>query len=119
MIAKAPVPSELASDPPIRVKKNNLPKFLLAPATIALSFTMIPFFIAIFLSFTNYSIAKPTWEFVFLKNYVTMFKDPIFWEILGNTFLIAVIVFANAKPLSRCPCQSMPIFPLSRSFITS
>jgi len=91
MIAKAPVPSELASDPPIREKKNWLPKVLLAPANIALSLTLIPFFIAIYYSFTNYSIAKPSYEFVFLKNYITMFKDPIFWEILGNTFLIAGI----------------------------
>ncbi len=91
MIAKAPVPSELASDPPIREKKNWLPKVLLAPANIALSLTMIPFLIAIYYSFTNYSIAKPSYKFVFLQNYITMFKDPIFWEILGNTFLIAGI----------------------------
>ena len=91
MIAKAPVQSELASDPPIREKKNWLPKILLAPANIALSLTMIPFLVAIYYSFTNYSIAKPTFEFVFLKNYIAMFKDGIFWEILGTTFLIAAM----------------------------
>ena len=95
MIAKALTPSEFTSDPPIRENKNRLHKILLAPATYALMITIIPFLVAVFLSFTNYSIARPAWKFVAIKNYITMFKDPIFWEIMATTFIIAAIALVG------------------------
>lgn len=95
MIAEAQLAPELAPEPPIRVKNDRLHKILLAPATFALSITIIPFLIAVFLSFTNYSIARPAWKFIAIKNYITMLKDPIFWEIMATTLLIAAMALVG------------------------
>ncbi len=61
--------------------------FLLPAAIVLLVFFFIPFFQTIVLSFQDYntSIYNPTW--VGLDNYFKLFKSPIFYKVLWNTFL--------------------------------
>ncbi|EHE96334.1 carbohydrate ABC transporter permease [Enterocloster citroniae] len=61
-----------------------------------ISFTLIPLFLAIGISLTDYSFLSDC-KFVGLENYITMFtKDPLIWKSLGITFLYAIIAV---------PCQ--------------
>lgn len=54
-------------------------------------FTVIPLFVALIMSLTNYSfLSKP--QFVGLDNYITMLTDdPLIWKSLGITFAYAII----------------------------
>ncbi|MCQ2789100.1 MAG: sugar ABC transporter permease [bacterium] len=68
--------------------KKYVPYLFLLPAAVVLMvFFFIPFFQTIVLSFQDYntSIYNPTW--VGLDNYFKLFKSPIFYKVLWNTFL--------------------------------
>lgn len=71
--------------------------FLLPAGVILVFFFFIPFFETIILSFKDYStsIYNPTW--VGLANYVELMKSPVFYKVLGNTFIylfVAVPILA-------------------------
>ena len=74
------------------------PYLFLLPAGIVLAvFFFVPFFQTVGLSFLDYSsdIYNPT--FAGLSNYIELFKSPIFYKVLWNTFLylfIAVPILA-------------------------
>lgn len=74
------------------------PYLFLLPAGIVLAvFFFVPFFQTVGLSFLDYSsdIYDPT--FAGLSNYIELFKSPIFYKVLWNTFLylfIAVPILA-------------------------
>jgi len=95
MTTAMPATVDQTTDPPVRKRKNWLPQILLAPANIALSLTMVPFFIAVYYGFTNYNIAKATHKFIGLRNYVNLVKDAVFWEALGTTFILAIIALVG------------------------
>lgn len=82
---------EAINDPPVRKRKDWLPVIMTTPATLALVGIMYPFAIAVYYSFTNYNLIKPTHKFVGLKNYIDIFSNADFWEAMGNTLLFAVI----------------------------
>lgn len=63
-------------------------------------FTVIPVFVALILSFTNYNILQPA-QYVGLQNYLTLLlDDDIFLTAVKNTFLFAFII----GPLSFAAC---------------
>jgi len=71
--------------------------FLLPAAVILLVFFFIPFLQTIFLSFQDYSssIYHPT--NVGLSNYIKLFNSPVFYKVMGNTFIylfVAVPILA-------------------------
>ena len=71
--------------------------FLLPAAIVLVIFFFIPFFQTFLLSFLDYShnIYKP--EFIGLENYINLFKNPIFYKVLWNTFIylfVAVPILA-------------------------
>ncbi len=71
--------------------------FLLPAAVVLVIFFFIPFFQTFLLSFLDYShnIYKP--EFIGLENYINLFKNPIFFFFLCNTFIylfVAVPILA-------------------------
>lgn len=71
--------------------------FLLPAAVVLVTFFFIPFFQTFLLSFLDYShnIYKP--EFIGLENYINLFKNPIFYKVLWNTFIylfVAVPILA-------------------------
>lgn len=60
----------------------------LSPVLFAFFFTVIiPFFIGIYYTFTDWNGVSSTMNFVGLENYKTMFQDPLF----GRSFIITVI----------------------------
>lgn len=71
--------------------------FLLPAVVVLVIFFFIPFFQTFLLSFLDYShnIYKP--EFIGLENYINLFKNPIFYKVLWNTFIylfVAVPILA-------------------------
>ena len=72
--------------------------FMLAPNIIGfLLFMLIPVVATLVLSFTKYDMLT-TPKFVGLQNYITMFKDPIIWEVTKNTIIYTVITV----PVGMC-----------------
>ena len=65
--------------------------FLLPAAAVLIVFFFIPFFQTFGLSFYDYSsnIYSPT--FNGLDNYVKLFKEPIFYKVMFNTFMYLVL----------------------------
>ena len=65
--------------------------FLLPAAAVLLVFFFIPFFQTIGLSFFDYSssIYNPTFNGI--DNYTKLFKEPIFYKVMFNTFMYLVL----------------------------
>ena len=65
--------------------------FLLPAAAVLIVFFFIPFFQTFGLSFFDYSssLYHPTFNGV--DNYVKLFKEPIFYKVMFNTFMYLVI----------------------------
>jgi multiple sugar transport system permease protein len=82
---------DAANDPPIRKRKDWLPVIMTLPATLALIGIMYPFAIAVYYSFTNFNLIKPTHKFVGFANYAKLFTDSDFWGAMGNTLLFAAV----------------------------
>jgi len=71
---------------------------MVAPALISyLIVIAYPVLFSVGLGFTEYNIFKPEkTEFVWFKNYIRMFNDPIFWKAFkNNMFVVAVSVFGQ------------------------
>ena len=68
------------------------PYLFLMPAIILLAvFFFIPFFQTVHLSFFDYtnSIYNPV--FAGINNYVNLFKNPVFYKVLANTFIYLIV----------------------------
>lgn len=82
------------------VRKSNLREYwrrqnvfhilTILPAMIAL-FGVIgyPLVRVLAMSFTDYTLTDPTWDFVGLENYIAVANDPVFWGDLWRTILYA------------------------------
>lgn len=73
------------------------------PALIPLFvFWVYPICRSVWISFTDWDYMTPTYHFVFLKNYISLFKDTRFYEALLNTLItdsIAVCeLLIHSKP---------------------
>ncbi len=79
-------------------ENKYIPYFFLAPAALVLVvFFFIPFLQTVVLSFADYSHSLYSPGFAGFANYVRMFGSPVFWHVLGNTFIylfLAVPVLA-------------------------
>ncbi len=72
--------------------KKYTPYLFLLPATaVLLVFFFIPFFQTIGLSFFDYSSSLYNPSFNGLDNYIKLFKEPIFYKVMLNTFMYLVI----------------------------
>lgn len=61
------------------------------PALIPLFvFWIYPIFQSIWISFTDWDFMTPNYHFVFLKNYISLFKDTRFYEALWNTLIFTL-----------------------------
>ena len=77
-----------------REARDNITGYgLIAPALVALIVIgVVPILITVSYSFQYYVLTDPlNQHFVGLENYITLFKNPLFWRILGNTMLFAVL----------------------------
>lgn len=71
-----------------RSLKRLTPFIYLLPSVFFLAvFTYYPMVRAVKLSFFAYNQAQRVPKFVGMQNYVRMFKDPVFWEVMRNTIL--------------------------------
>ncbi|MHB8280159.1 MAG: carbohydrate ABC transporter permease [Candidatus Humimicrobiaceae bacterium] len=79
-------------------ESKYLPASLLLPAVILILFVVaIPMIYSLYLSFTNFTLIKSTgYKFIGINNYITLFKDPIFWRSFANT-LIYITIAVNVE----------------------
>ncbi len=72
--------------------KNNIMAYLyISPFYILYAiFGIYPILFSAVMSFSNYSTTKGFNKYVGLKNYATVFSDPIFWRALWNTLWFVV-----------------------------
>ena len=75
--------------------------FLLPAVVILLIFFFIPFFQTIGLSFFDYSNNIYNPNFIGIKNYIEIFKNPVFYKVMLNTIIYLIV----AVPI-------LAIFPL-------
>ncbi|NEO25747.1 MAG: sugar ABC transporter permease [Kamptonema sp. SIO4C4] len=81
---------------------ENAAKLFLAPALILLSlFLFFPIVYLLGLSFTTGSFTQSGIQWVGLRNYLRLFTDPSFWQVLGNTvyFTVATVLPSLVIPL--------------------
>ena len=85
-----------------RTRSGRLaPYLLLAPATILFAvFMFYPLLYTLYLSFFDWNMTRPTKEFVGFENYVSVFTDPSFGKIMGNTalYILLLLLFDFAAP---------------------
>lgn len=72
-------------------KKYTPYLFLLPAAAVLIVFFFIPFFQTFGLSFFDYSSSLYNPNFVGGDNYIKLFKEPIFYKVMFNTFMYLVI----------------------------
>lgn len=72
-------------------KFSLTPYLFLAPALLVIAtFVLYPIGAVVYYSFTDYSIVTPP-EWVGLKNYQQLMKDPVFWLALRNSFTYLLV----------------------------
>lgn len=74
----------------------------LAPALILLGvFVFYPIAYLLYLSFTTGSFTQEGVQWVGLRNYLRLFVDPDFWQVIGNTiyFTVATVIPSLILPL--------------------
>lgn len=72
-------------------KASLTPYLFLAPALLVIAtFVLYPIGAVVYYSFTDYSIVTPP-EWVGLKNYQQLLKDPVFWIALRNSFTYLLV----------------------------
>lgn len=70
-------------------RRRFRPYLVLAPALVLTIGILIPFFAAIYLSFTDYSLNSSDSSLIGFDNYVSMFQSPDFWHSLWITIQYA------------------------------
>lgn len=74
-----------------RLKQAGRAWTFVIPAMIPLIiFWIYPIFRSLFISFTDWDYMSPTYNFVFLDNFKSLFTDERFYEALWNTILFSV-----------------------------
>ncbi len=63
--------------------------FLLPTTLVLLTFHIIPIFYSVGLSLYRWDLIGPA-KFVGLKNYINLFKDPLFWKSIKNTIIYSI-----------------------------
>ena len=72
-------------------KKYTPYLFLLPAGAVLIVFFFIPFFQTFALSFFDYSSSLYNPDFCNFDNYIKLFKEPVFYKVMLNTFLYLVI----------------------------
>lgn len=73
---------------------------LLLPSLLGVGiFVAIPVIASFGLSFAHWNMLSPP-KFVGLQNYLELFREPLFWQVMGNTLYYALAVVALEVPLA-------------------
>ena len=85
--------------------KKYTPYLFLIPAlAVLMVFFFIPFFQTFGLSFFDYSSSLYNPSFCGVDNYIKLFKEPVFYKVMFNTFLYLIIAvpFLVIFPSGNC-----------------
>lgn len=79
--------------PRLNLSDRHLPLALLLPGIIVILLVIaFPMLYSLYISFTDYTLTSAgNVHFVGLKNYLTLFRDPIFWQAFGRTILFMAL----------------------------
>lgn len=72
-------------------KERLTPYLILSPALVITGAVLIPFFLSIYYSLTNYRFTKPNYSFIGLDNYIFILTSPDFWNSVKVTFFYAIV----------------------------
>ncbi len=73
----------------------------LLPSLIFLGiFTYYPIFISVKYSLTRYNMLSPKPVFIGLQNYIKLFKNPVFWQVLKNNIIYGLGVIPTTMLLA-------------------
>lgn len=76
----------------LQFKNNMISWALMGPSLVFISvFTIYPIIRSVYLSLTNYRLGMAKPEFVGFANYVQLFSSALFWKVMGNTLMFALI----------------------------
>ena len=104
-----------------KTRKRLLPYLYVAPATFLFCLLMLfPMLTVLRYSLMDGAITKKDASFVGLQNYVTIFKDPVFWQSVGQTlyFTIMSVIFHLLIGLAfALLLNSQRVDPLIRSIL--
>ncbi|MDR0388025.1 MAG: sugar ABC transporter permease [Treponema sp.] len=70
--------------------------FVLPALLPLLVFWVFPVFYSLFISFTDWDLISKNFNFVLIKNYTSLFRDPKFFKVLANTLVFAFGSTASA-----------------------
>jgi multiple sugar transport system permease protein len=73
-----------------RFSTRARPYLIVAPALLMLIGILYPFFTGVYYSYTNYTLTRPRFIFMGLKNYGLMLTDASFWNSTYATFAYAI-----------------------------
>jgi multiple sugar transport system permease protein len=76
---------------PVSLKEKLTPILILLPAFVVVGVVLIPFFISIYYSMTDYRFTRPDYAFVGLRNYIRILSSGQFWNSVRVTFQYAII----------------------------
>ena len=79
---------------PVSWKEKWAPYLILGPALIVVGVVLIPFFMSVYYSMTNYRFTRPDYSFVWFKNYAKILSSAAFWHSVRVTFTYAFIAVA-------------------------
>jgi len=76
-----------------RLKEKFFPFFLISPSVLIILFIItFPLGFSLYVSFTGYSLLTPgSMVFTGAENYITLVRDPVFWQSLKNTVIFLTI----------------------------
>ena len=84
--------------------------FLLPSLIFFIGFVVIPMFICVFYSFTEYGLGGIK-GFAGLSNYIKLFQDPVFHKGFINTLIIVVVAVPTVTAFSLWRCPPSPPSP--------
>ena len=74
------------------IRNNATAWALMAPALIfMLAFTVFPIFRSLYLSLSKYKLGMDSAEFIGLENYVKLAGSKLFWKVMKNTIVFALM----------------------------
>lgn len=94
-------------------------RLMLMPAVLVLMGIMIPFLIGVATSLTDKKLYSGDFNFIFLGNYLSNFKDPVFLTSLGNTLAYVAMAIVMQLPLGILAALLLDIPSRFRGFMRS
>lgn len=96
-----PVPRKMARRRLADRESVLAPLFLLPAIIYIVALVAVPFGLAIAFSFSDVSAGNPSLDWVGLRNFRAIVRDPVFWQSLRNTLLFTVVSMALTVVLAK------------------